>query len=208
MDFVLQNIWGMTTNYTVSTTSGSFRTDAGDTRIIQGTGEVNFNVTDSIGTFDTQGNSGVVYGFTGNYTRTVLDGRSYTSNATFDGAGTIVAEWIGYDAPACTTEEVGDETVVSLPTYNETVDDEEVTKTHLACQTEEADTYLFDGIVEANGRMTADGEVTVVKALDGENFEGTGIFEGNGIANGTGLFIGEGTFSGPMVALVHSTRLV
>ena len=198
MDFVLQNIWGMTTNYTVSTTSGSFTTDAGDTRIIQGTGEVNFDVTN--GTFDTQGNSGTVYGFTGNYTRTVLDGRSYTSNATFNGAGTILAEWIGYDAPACTSEEVGNETVVSLPTYNETVDGEEVTKTHIACLTEEADTYLFEGIVDANGRMTADGEVTVVKVLDGENFEGAGIFEGMGIANGTGLFVGEGTFSGPMVA--------
>ena len=92
MDFVLQNIWGMTTNYTVSTTSGSFTTDAGDTRVIQGTGEVNFDVTN--GTFDTQGNSGVVYGFTGNYTRTVLDGRSYTSNATFNGAGTILADAI------------------------------------------------------------------------------------------------------------------
>ena len=198
MDFVLQNIWGMTTNYTVSTTSGSFTTDAGDTRIIQGTGEVNFDVTN--GTFDTQGNSGTVYGFTGNYTRTVLDGRSYTSNATFNGVGTILAEWIGYDAPACTSEEVGNETVVSLPTYNETVDGEEVTKTHIACLTEEADTYLFEGIVDANGRMTADGEVTVVKVLDGENFEGAGIFEGMGIANGTGLFVGEGTFSGPMVA--------
>ena len=73
MDFILRNIWGMTSNYTVSTTSGSFTTDSGDTRIIQGTGEVEFTTE---GEFDTQGNAGIVHGFTGNYTRTVLDGRS------------------------------------------------------------------------------------------------------------------------------------
>ena len=39
---------------------------------------------------DTQGNTGIVYGFTGNYSRKVADGRSYTANATFTGVGTIV----------------------------------------------------------------------------------------------------------------------
>ena len=197
MDFILRNVWGMTNNYTVSTTSGSFTTDAGDRRVIQGTGEVVFTEN---GTFDTQGNTGIVYGFTGNYTRTVLDGRSYTANATFTGAGTIVAEWIDYNAPDCIDEEVGNETVTSLPTYQETVDEETVNKTHTACLTSDAGTYLFDGTVDANGRMTADGDVTVVKYLDGETFEGTGVYEGIGTANGTGQFTGEGTFSGPMVA--------
>ena len=197
MDFILRNVWGMSNNYSVSTTSGSFTTDAGDSRIIQGTGEVTFTEN---GTFDTQGNTGIVYGFTGNYTRNVLDGRSYTANATFTGAGSIVAEWIGYDAPACVEETVGNETIESLPIYEEIVDDETVNSTHTACLTSEADTYLFEGTVDANGRMTADGEVIVVKFLDGETFEGTGVYEGIGTANGTGLFIGEGTFSGPMVA--------
>lgn len=197
MDFILRNVWGMTSNYTVSTTSGSFTTDAGDSRIIQGTGEVEFTTE---GTFDTQGNAGIVHGFTGNYTRTVMDGRSYTANATFDGAGTIEAIWIDYEAPACVSEVVGNETVVSLPTFVETIDEEEVNSTHTACLTEDADTYLFEGVINANGRMTADGAVTVIKFLDGETFEGSGLFEGIGVANGTGLFIGEGTFSGPMVA--------
>ena len=197
IDFILRNIWDMTGNYTVSTTSGSFTTEAGDSRVIQGTGEVTFTTE---GVFDTQGNTGIVHGFTGNYTRTVIDGRSYTANASFDGAGIIEASWIDYDAPNCDEETVDNETIQTLPTFNETVDNETVTSTHTACLTDEADTYLFEGLVNANGRLTADGQVIVVKYLDGETFEGTGFYEGIGTANGTGLFIGEGTFSGPMVA--------
>ena len=197
MDFILRNIWEMTSNYTVTTTSGSFTTNADESRVIQGTGEVVFT---SEGTFDTQGNTGIVYGFTGNYTRTVLDGRSYTANASFTGAGTIVADWIDYEAPACGEETNGNETIQVLPTFNETIDGENVTSIHVACLTDEVDTYLFAGTVNANGRLTADGLVSVVKYLDGETFEGTGFYEGIGTVNGTGLFIGEGTFSGPMVA--------
>ena len=51
----------------------------------------------------------------------------------------------------------------------------------------------------ANGRLTSDGISTLVKELDGETFEGTGIFEGIGTLNGTGLFIGPGSFSGDIV---------
>ena len=60
-------------------------------------------------------------------------------------------------------------------------------------------TYLLDGEVNASGRLTSDGVSTLMKELDGETFEGTGIFEGVGTLNGTGLFIGPGTFSGDMV---------
>ena len=195
VEFILRNIWDMTGNYTVTTTSGSFSTD-GDSRVIPGTGEVLFTKD---GLFDTEGNTGIVRGFTGNYSRDVQDGRSYTANASFDGAGTISATWIDYDAPDCDAETIDDETIVSLPKFNETVDGETVSSTHIACLKSNGD-YLFEGKVNASGRMTADGLVKVVKTLDAETFEGTGVFEGIGIANGTGLFIGEGTFSGPMVA--------
>ena len=205
MDFILRNIWGMSENYSVSTTSGSFTTDAGDTRIIQGTGEVTFTEN---GTFDTQGNTGIVYGFTGNYTRNVQDSRSYTANATFTGSGTLVADWIDYDAPACVNEEVGNETVTALPTYQETIDNETVNKTHIACLTSETDTYLFGGTINANGRMTADGDVTVVKYLNGETFKGTGVYDGIGTANGTGLFIGEEPSLDQWSLQVRFTRLV
>ena len=197
MDFILRNIWSMTGNYTVTTTSGSFTTDPGDTRIVQGTGEVVFTEN---GTFDTQGNTGIVYGFTGNFTRSIMDGRSYTANATFTGAGTIVANWIDYEAPACDEEELDGETIQELPSYEEVTDTGTENKTHTACLMDEDDTYLFEGTISANGRLTADGEVIAVKQLDGETYEGTGVYEGIGSANGTGLFIGEGTFSGPMVA--------
>ena len=197
VEFILRNIWDMTSNYTVTTTSGSFTTGPDESRVIPGTGEVIFS---SDGIFDTQGNTGIVRGFTGNYTRLVLDGRSYTSNATFDGSGSIVATWIDYDAPDCDNETVDNVTSVTLPTWNETVDDVTTAVKHIACLTDKADTYLFEGIINASGRMTADGQVTTVKYLEDETFEGTGVFEGIGIANGTGQFIGEGTFSGPMVA--------
>ena len=197
VEFILRNIWDMTDNYSVTTTSGSFTTESGESRIIPGTGEVTFS---SNGSFDTQGNTGIVRGFTGNYTRLVLDGRSYTSNATFDGSGSIVASWIDYNAPACDSETTDNVTSVTLPTWNETDDNGTTTNTHIACLTDDADTYLFEGIVNASGRMTADGQVTIVKFLEDETFEGTGVFEGIGTANGTGQFIGEGTFSGPMVA--------
>ena len=197
VEFILRNIWGMAENYSVTTTSGSFTTEDGDSRVIQGTGEVVFT---GDGTFDTQGKTGLVRGFTGNYTRAVEDGRSYTANASFDGSGSIVATWLDYDAPGCDSEVVENETITTLPTWNETVGDETVVNTHTACLTSDADTYLFEGILNASGRMTADGQVIVVKYLDGETFEGTGVYEGTGTANGTGLFIGEGTFSGPMVS--------
>ncbi|MDP6870313.1 MAG: STT3 domain-containing protein [Candidatus Poseidoniaceae archaeon] len=188
-NFILRNIWSMTENYTVTTTSGSFTTEPGDSRTIQGTGEVAF---DGNGTFDSQGEIAIVKEFTGTYTRTVLDGRSYTANATWTGAGSIVATWIDYDnMPDCAI--VDNET--QLPTFEENNE----TITHVACLTSDTDTYLFSGQINATGRMTADGVVQVVKSLDGETFEGAGVFEGEGIVNGTGLFTGEGTFTGPMV---------
>ena len=194
VDFILRNIWSMTDNYTVSTTDGLFTTPPGESQELQGTGEVTFT---EVGTFDTQGETGIVRGFTGNYTRTVLDGRSYTANASFEGVGEIVATWIDYEAPDCEIED--DEP--SLPTYNITGEDNITeTLTHVACLTSDSNTYLFQGIINANGRITADGVVTVVKDLNGETFEGTGVYRGTGIANGTGRFVGEGTFTGPMVA--------
>jgi len=197
IDFILKNIWSMTSNYTLSTSSGSFTTEDGDSRIIQGSGEVLFT---NNGSFDTQGNPAIVRGFTGNFTRIVDDGRSYTASATFSGAGTIVATSVDYEHTIPSCEYSNESSSPELPRFNETVENETVTSTHVICLTEEADTYYFMGEINATGRMTAEGPVTVVKYLDGETFEGTGLFEGIGTANGTGLFIGEGTFSGDMVA--------
>ena len=78
--------------------------------------------------------------------------RSYTANATFDGAGTIIATWLDYEAPACEEEE--NET--SLPHYTVNVSGVDENRTHTACLTADADTYLFEGKINATGRMTAD----------------------------------------------------
>ena len=64
----------------------------------------------------------------------------------------------------------------------------------------EFSTYLLDGEVEANGRLTSEGVSSLKKELIGETFEGTGSFEGIGTLNGTGLFIGPGFFSGDIVS--------
>ena len=197
IDFILKNIWSMTNNYTLSTSSGSFTTEEGDSRIIQGSGEVVFT---NNGTFDTQGNPAIVRGFTGNFTRIVEDGRSYTTDAMFNGAGFIDATDIEYSMTIPDCEYDNGSEIPELPSYNETVENETVTSTHTVCLTSETGTYYFSGEINATGRMTAEGTVSVLKYLDGETFEGTGLFEGVGTVNGTGLFIGEGTFSGPMVA--------
>ena len=188
--FILRNIWSMTDNYTVTTTSGSFSSD--EFRIVgPGTGQAVFAEN---GTFNTQGAIGLVSGFTGNYTRFIADDRTYTTNGTWSGTGSIVANWIDYDAPACDIEE--NESV--MPIY---VDEDGENQTHTACLTNEenGNTYLFQGEINASGRMTAENTVRLVKYLDDQTFEGEGLFEGTGTANGTGLFSGIGEFSGDMV---------
>ena len=184
--FILRNIWAMTDNYTLETTSGSFSSET--SRIMQGTGEVNF---DGDGRFESEGMA-IVRDFTGTFARDIADERSYTSNGSWTGAGNIVATWINMTAADCLVED--NETV--LPSY---VDEDNNTIYDQICLTDEDNTYFFAGTVSANGRMTADGTVSLIKDLDNETFEGAGIFLGEGTANGTGLFIGAGDFSGDMV---------
>jgi len=132
--FILRNIWAMTDNYTVTTTSGSFSSD--EFRIVgPGTGEVNFVEE---GTFDSQGSMGLVQSFTGNYSRIIDDGRTYTTNGTWTGTGSIVATWIDYDAPDC----IEDDNETVIPKF---VNDDGENQTHDACLIvdENNNTYLF-----------------------------------------------------------------
>jgi len=178
-DFILRNIWAMTENYTLTTTNGSFDTD--ETRVLQGTGEVTFS---DVGTFTSEGVA-LAYDFTGNFTREISDDRVFAGNGTWIGKGTIEATWLQHDNSSLDCGE------------NDTMPDNAT----LCLISEGVDfsTYLLDGEVLANGRLTSDGVSTLMKELDGETFEGTGIFEGIGTLNGTGLFIGPGTFSGDIV---------
>ena len=178
-DFILRNIWGMTENYTVTTTNGSFDTD--ETRVLQGTGEVTFS---DVGTFTSEGVA-LAYDFTGNFTREISDERVFAGNGTWIGKGTLEATFIEHDN-------------ASLDCAENATMPENATLCLLSTGTDFS-TYLLDGEVNASGRLTSDGISTLTKELDGETFEGTGIFEGVGTLNGTGLFIGPGTFSGDIV---------
>ena len=179
-DFILRNIWAMTENYTLTTTNGSFDTD--ESRILRGTGEVTFS---DVGNFTSEGVA-LAYDFTGNFTREISDNRVFAGNGTWIGKGTIEATWIQHDnsSTECDTNSTMPENATLCLISNGT----------------DFSTYLLDGEVLANGRLTSDGISTLRKELVGETFEGTGIFEGVGTINGTGLFIGPGTFSGEMVS--------
>tara|TARA_Y100000766_G_scaffold2099_1_gene1679 strand:+ start:7769 stop:17344 length:9576 start_codon:yes stop_codon:yes gene_type:complete len=179
-DFVLRNIWSMTDNYTLTTTNGSFSSE--ESRILQGTGEVTFTEN---GTFESEG---VAFAddFTGTFTRSIADGRVYTSNGTWSGKGTLAASWIANDSVMSCLD-------------NETAPMPENQSICLQDASASPQIYLLDGEVEANGRITSEGISTLVTEHSGDSFEATGSFEGIGTLNGTGLFVGPGLFSGPMV---------
>ena len=179
-DFILRNIWSMSENYSLTTTNGSF--DSDESRILQGTGEVTFS---DVGTFTSEGVA-LAYNFTGNFTREIADNRVYSGNGTWVGLGTLEASWLSHDN-------------ASLPCgENETMPAN--ASLCILSTGAEFSTYLLDGEVQANGRLTSEGVSSLKKELVGESFEGTGSFEGIGTLNGTGLFIGPGFFSGEIVS--------
>ena len=151
-DFILRNIWSMTENYTLTTTNGSFSST--DSRILQGTGEVTFAEN---GTFDSEG---VAFAddFTGTFTRSIADNRVYTSNGTWNGKGTLLASWVSNE----TVVDCADNETAPMP-ENQTLCVFDSTSTPV--------TYLLDGSVEANGRLTSDGISTLVTQHIGDSFE-------------------------------------
>ena len=185
--FILRNIWSMTDNYTVETTSGSFTSD--ESRILQGTGEATFVEN---GTFESEGIA-VAQNFIGTYTRDIGDGRTFFANGTWTGYGTIEASWIEGSPVDCDTDNDSNPVMPS----NETV--------CLIDGTGDLPQYRIEGTVNASGTFTSDGTTTLTRtygdaeAGTGETIEGAGSFAGTGTFNGTGLFIGVGSFSGPMV---------
>ena len=186
--FILRNIWSMTDNYTVETTSGSFTSE--ESRILQGTGEATLVEN---GSFDSDGIA-LVSNFIGTFTRDIGDERSFFANGTWTGAGMLEASWV--DADDVVNCETDNDSNVVMP-VNETF--------CLADSTTTPPTYRLEGTVTAFGTFTSEGVSTLsrtygdAEAGQGETIEGAGMFEGTGTFNGTGLFIGIGSFSGPMV---------
>ena len=186
--FILRNIWDMTGNYTVETTSGSFTSE--ESRILQGTGEATLVEN---GSFDSDGIA-LAKNFIGTFTRDIGNERSFFANGTWTGAGLIEAEWVEpSDVVDCDTD---NESNIVMPS-NETF--------CLADAATTPPTYRLEGTVDAFGKFTSEGTSTLSRtygdasAGQGETIEGAGMFEGTGTFNGTGLFIGVGSFSGPMV---------
>ena len=194
VDFILRNIWSNTDNYTITTTNGSFTSD--ELRIVgPGAGEVTFTEP---GTFSPAGSEGtvstVVRNFTGNYSRTISHEQTYTDEGKWIGKGRIKANALDLDDNV---------TIEACPGDGDEFNAFE-NGSWQACLFEqgsegELNTYLFNGTINASGRMTANGSVLFSTYMEGETFEGIGTFEGTGTINGTGLFTGIGTFSGPIV---------
>ena len=186
-DFILRDIYSMDQNFTLTTTSGEFTTD--EQRILQGTGQVEFTED---GFFQSEGVA-TVTDFTGNYTREIIANRIFTDNGTWIGAGEILANWIDFSSIDESYNSADD---VPSCEENNTVMPENMS----LCKFEDVDdTYLFDGEIIANGKVTTSVLTTLNRELVGESIEGSGIFEGIGTVNGTGTFRGIGHFSGDMV---------
>ena len=185
--FILRNIWSMTDNYTVETTSGSFTSD--DTRDLQGTGEATFVEN---GTFKSEGIA-LASNFIGTFTREIGDARSFFANGTWSGNGVLEASYI--DASNISDCEQDNESIAIMPA-NQTV---------CLIETDGTPSYRLEGTVDAYGTFTSEGTSTLTRSYgdaetsQGETLEGAGEFVGTGTFNGTGLFKGVGSFSGPMV---------
>ena len=139
----------------MSTTNGSFTTD--ETRIIQGTGEVEFTEN---GTFVSDGLASVV-DFTGTFTRTISDKRTYVANGTWNGSGEIKASWIdlsSFESVSGCNVDANDSTNITMP-ENQTL--------CLKDDTGDLPVYMLDGEIMADGRFTSDGTTVLTQELEG-----------------------------------------
>ncbi|MAX46508.1 MAG: hypothetical protein CMB24_06950 [Euryarchaeota archaeon] len=185
-DIVLKSTFGTSDDVTITTTNGSFSSD--ETRILQGKGEVKFTEN---GTFVSEGIASAI-DFTGMFTRTINDGRTFVANGTWDGSGTIKATWIDTDTsqvPDCAVDSNNSENITMPVNQSICIMDE----------SGDFPIYMIDGEYDADGRFTSTGVSVLSQEHQLSSFEGIGTFEGTGTLNGTGLFTGSGDFSGEMV---------
>ena len=185
-DIILKSTFGISDDVVITTTNGSFTTE--ETRILQGTGEAKFSEN---GTFVSDGIASAI-DFTGTFTRTINDGRTFVANGTWNGTGSIKATWIDADIsqiPDCSVD-VNNSDNISMPVNNTIC---------LMDDSGDLPVYMIDGEYEADGRFTSTDVTVLSQVHELSTFEGIGTFEGTGTFNGTGLFTGVGEFSGEMV---------
>ncbi|MBT7938018.1 MAG: hypothetical protein HN696_02525, partial [Euryarchaeota archaeon] len=194
VQFHLRNIWSMDVNYTINTSNGSFTSD--ESRIVgPGQGEITFTEN---GTFTPSSNSETTFvkNFTGEYTRNIGIDQTYTGDGRWVGSGTIKAN----------PEDIADNStsdILNCEDDNGTYSLNLSNGWQICLQTAggqgEASIYLFEGTLNASGRVTANKITEFTGQLVNATFEGTGTFSGVGTINGTGTFVGIGTFTGPVV---------
>ncbi|MDP6906533.1 MAG: STT3 domain-containing protein [Candidatus Thalassarchaeaceae archaeon] len=188
MELRISNIWDETTQnpYIIRTSTGEVE---GERQFgPSATGEVTFTGS---GTMISEGTV-TATDFTGNFTRAILNGHSFTGEGIIDGRGTFVG----------TIEDA-----TSFTCINGTMPEN---ATYCNLDSNVTDSYLIDGHVEgASGRFTANGTAQFTTALYRETIIGAGVFvvdtsdeslTSYGTINGTGVFQGTGQFSGDMVS--------
>jgi len=171
-DFVLENLWNDEISYTVSTINN---TVSGEDLTINGDGIAVYTEHEGIveSVIDVKASD-----FTGNYSRRIQQGQSYTGNGTWSGIGTLDAIWVdGDNITACENSTVAEGDDLCL----------------------DGDKYLINGTAIGSGRFTADSVTELTTYLTNATFEAGGRFVGKGTFEGDASYSGIGAYSGDMV---------
>ena len=172
-DFVLQNLWNDEISYDVSTIN---KTVSGEDLVISGVGTAVYSEHEGIieSVMELQ-----VTDFTGNYSRRLQVGQSYTGNGTWSGQGVLDANWVeGDNISACENSTVAEgENICS----------------------EGSGKYLINGTAVGSGRFTSDVVTEFTNYLTNATFEAGGRFVGTGTFEGEATYTGIGDYSGEMV---------
>ena len=172
-DFVLENLWNDEISYDVSTIN---KTVSGEDLVISGDGTAVFSEYEGI----IESNKEIqVTDFTGNYSRRLQVGQSYTGNGTWSGEGSLDASWVdGDNISACENS--------TVPAGEE------------VCS-EGSGQYLINGTAVASGRFTSGALTEFTTYLTNATFEAGGRFVGKGTFEGEASYTGIGDYSGDMV---------
>ena len=190
MDIEISNIWDAVDSegYTLRTSNGTI---TGEDLRFSGEGEAMFTGPGEVAATGTIS----VTEFTGNYTRTILNGHSFTGDGVFEGIGELIGT---------VYHENGTEVTNPVPCENETIPNGEF----VCLLNNTVNEYLILGKVQADGRFTANGSALFTTYMERRSFTGTGSFiiddsdtslDHYGIFNGSGTYVGTGIFSGDMV---------
>ena len=187
-ELIFTEIWTEEALPHIWTTNGTVVSNEEYPRVFRGEGEVTFT---GAGLMMTDGNDVLVSDFTGNYTRQITNNHSFTGEGMFGGGGRFVGTITSNETvSACVNDSLPDNAeMCSIASSNPPA-------------------YLFNGVFDGIGKITANGTVDFTATLYRETLVGNGLFvvdasdeslETYGTINGSGTFSGAGIFSGDMV---------